>query len=228
VIEMKPESKEEYLRLTYRRMANDAKRLLLDKKYQELRRPTDADYEMAYKIAIVLEKGAPYEKADDGPTISELTLALTDEFKEYKGNYNAIPDELYDAKEAQTRRSINLLKKMAINLLKKMAIEAMAEGYGRVYEDPDIVKKEDDRPKIPFYLGCKYSEKVKDEVYFDCLTDSKDQETRYEAIRQFYKTLGFDSTHLEAPGYFTLTEKGAGLVRFTHITKNEVKLIVIC
>jgi hypothetical protein len=49
-------SEDEWLRIGYKRIANDAKRLLLDKKYsEELRIVSDADLELAMQIAFVLD-----------------------------------------------------------------------------------------------------------------------------------------------------------------------------
>jgi hypothetical protein len=33
-------------------------------------------------------------------------------------------------------------------------------------------------------------------------------------MQQFYRFLGFDSTHLDKPGRYMLTEKGAGMIRY--------------
>jgi hypothetical protein len=101
----------------FKRIATEAKRLLMDKKYEELRRPTDKDYEYAQIIAASLHKFTSFEKADDGPTIDELTLGLTPEL--HGRDPDLIPDEEYEPKRDQIERSINLLRKMALEAIKK-------------------------------------------------------------------------------------------------------------
>lgn len=60
-------------------------------------------------IAHALFELAPYEKADTGPILDELTFGLTAEFD--GRDPESIPDEEYEPKKAQIVRSINLLKK---------------------------------------------------------------------------------------------------------------------
>jgi hypothetical protein len=129
---------------------------------------------------------------------------MFDEFNKVK-DLDAIPDEEYEPKKARIVRSINILK--------KIALEKLAEGFGKAYEDPDSEENKD--PKIPFYIGSKYDEEIGTEVYFDCGPMTHDPKIRTEKLRIFYKTLGFDDSHFTKPGDFTITKKGAGMVRYT-------------
>ena len=87
---------------------NEAKRLLLDKKYSEdLRSPSDEDIELANMIAYILFKVGP--NADKGVSIDELTAVIFPEFRKYK-TLGDVPDSEYLPKLAKTERAINLLK----------------------------------------------------------------------------------------------------------------------
>jgi hypothetical protein len=214
---MKTEDKgkeEEFFRVRFKRIANEAKRLLLDKKYsEELRRPTDKDYEYAAIIAASLHELAPYESADRGPTLDELTLSLFQDF--WKRDPDTISDEEYEPKKAQIIRSINLLK--------KIALERLAKEFTEAYENPKVT--EDECLRVPFYIGCKYSQEIGADVYFDCLAKTSDQKIRIEAIQQFFKTLGFEDIQLTQPGYYKLTGKGGGLVRLPDVDLPELPSI---
>jgi len=206
------EDDEDFLRVAYKRMTNEAKRLLLDKKYsEELRRPTDNDYEYAMKIGLMLHKFAP--EPEKGIDTVEITLALFKEFDKYvdkASNTYGISDEEFEPKEAQVLRSINLLK--------KMALEALAEGFAKTYENP---KQEGDKVNnVPFYKGSEYSDKLKADVYFDCAPRTDDRQIRDDKLKQFFNALGFDSTHLQQPGKYEITQKGGGLIRYYTLPKD--------
>ena len=197
---------EDFERLVSKHIVNEARRLLLDKKYLELGRGTDEEIELAEMIACTLHEIAPSPK--DGVTLDELTIYLFREFDNVE-NIDDIPDEEFISKKAMVCR--------AIDLLKKMALEAIEKGFSKsenATDDRQREEQENSYADIPFYICAAYSDELKTDVFFDAAPrGQEDEDGSIMRLQQFYKFLGFDSTHLDKPGDYMLTEKGAGMIR---------------
>jgi hypothetical protein len=175
--------------------------------YLELGRGTDEDIELAYMIAFTLQEIAPSLK--DGVTLDELIVSLFPEFDNIE-NIDDIPYEEFVPKKAKVQR--------AIDLLKKMALEAIEKGFSmclNASDDRQIEEQENKIADIPFYICATYPEELKSDVLFDAAPRSKeDEDDTVTRMQQFYRFLGFDLTHLDKPGRYMLTEKGAGMIRY--------------
>ena len=143
----------------------------------------------------------------DGVTLEELPIYLFREFDNLE-NIDDIPDEGLISKKAKVRRAIDLLKKMALEAIEKRFSKCV-----NATDDKQREEQENGYADIPFYICAVYSDELKTDVFFDAAPRSQEDENdNIIRLQQFYKFLGFDSTHLDKPRGYMLTEKGAGMI----------------